>query len=250
MDELARLRGLLGESTVLWAGAGNLSTHPGGWLALSGGSSVDYNIALCHQSGQGQNLQSMFDELLARRLPVILMVAGAALGDVRVLSDAGWICIGATPLMEIDLTTIAHDPDPGVRTLALEELPLARALIQDAFGIPPELALIALPDTATRVAGQAVWGLYDDGELVSCAAFVRVQEAIVGWSVATPERFRRRGYAGRLLRTVMAHSAEQGATRSLVYASAMGELLYTQLGFRELEHWQMWSRPRWVLARV
>jgi hypothetical protein len=36
---------------------------------------------------------------------------------------------------------------------------------------------------------------------------------------------------------------------ALHYSSYVGLPFYRALGFEELEHWQLWSRPRWVLGR-
>jgi hypothetical protein len=248
MSDVMRWRALLGESTVLWAGPGGFRANQSGWLALSGVKSVDYNIALCHGSSQSTGLRHTLEEVTAAGVPAIVMVAGEALADVGVLVEANWICIGATSLMARGLR--GGESDEAVRRLKLDELPCARGLVQEAFDLPAELSAVALPDALMSTEGQALWGLFEGEEMVSCTAFVRVQEASVGWSVATPPRFRHRGRAARLLRGVLAQNALEGATISLVYASARGEALYRELGFHELERWQMWSRPRWVLARA
>jgi GNAT superfamily N-acetyltransferase len=247
-DELARRRNLLGASTRLWAGPGGVALGDTMWSALSGAQSVEYNLVLCHGASGGQDLERTLEQVTAARVPTIVMVAGEALADVQVLVGASWICVGATPFMALRLE--GGEPDPRVRRLGVEELPAARALLEEAFDLPPELTTVALPDASVSAAGQAVWGLFEGGELLSSAAFVTVEEAVVGWSVATPPRLQRRGYAARLLRSVLAQSAREGATLSLVYSSPTGESLYRALGFRELERWQMWSRPRWVLARA
>jgi GNAT superfamily N-acetyltransferase len=253
VNELARRRNLLGASTRLWAGSEGVRLKDTRWSALSGASSVEYNVALCHGDGGGRDLEHTLEEVAAAGVPAIVMVAGEALADVQTLVSADWICIGATPFMALDLEhdeLDAGDPDAQVRRLSSDELPAARALLEEAFALPSELTSVALPDASVSAEGQAVWGLFEGAELLTCAAFVAVQEAIVGWSVATPPRLQRRGYAVRLLRAVLENSADQGATLSLVYSSAAGEPLYRTLGFRELERWQMWSRPRWVLART
>lgn len=248
MSDLGRLRNLLGASTRLWAGPDGVTLEDTRWLALSGAPSVEYNVALCHSRSDDGVIQRTIDDVIAAAVPTIVMVAGEALADVQVLVQAGWICIGATPFMA--LRSEGGNLDSQVRRLVPDELPLARELLEDAFSLDPKLTTVALPDASVHAEGQAVWGLFEGDELVTCAAFATAQEATVGWSIATPSRFQRRGYAMRLLRSVLAQSAHEGIDLSLVYSSAMGEPLYRKLGFRELERWQMWSRPRWVLARA
>jgi len=248
MSELSRCRTQLGESAALWAGPDGVEIRDNAWLAISGVPSVEYNVALCHGSSGGEDIEQAIAKVADARVPAIVMAAGAALADAQVFVREGWICIGAAPLMAIDLCPAELDTQ--VRQLTLPELPSARGLAEEAFDLTPQLATVALPDACMQTEGQAVWGLFEGTELVACAAFVRVQEAVVAWSVATSPRSRRHGCAARLLRGVLAASASEGATRSLVFASAKGEPLYRTLGFRELERWQMWSRPRWVLARA
>jgi GNAT superfamily N-acetyltransferase len=245
VNDVARLRGLLGQSTRLWAGPERLRIEPTRWSALSGAATIEYNVALCHAATQGQDVARTLEEVGAVGVPAIVMLAGTGLGDAQALVRAGWVCVGSTPFMA--RTLAVGQVDASVRCLAPEELPLARSLVEEAFGVATEHAAVALPELAVNGEGHSLWGVFERGELCSSAAFVRVQEAIVGWSVATPPRLRGRGYARRLLESVLAHGAQEGATVSLVYATAAGEGLYRALGFAELERWQLWSRPRWML---
>ena len=61
---------------------------------------------------------------------------------------------------------------------------------------------------------------------------------------------RRRGYARRLMSTVLAAYRKEGATAALLYASPLGVSMYQALGYRIVEHWQVWSRARWVFPPV
>ena len=248
MTDLPRLRDLLGASTALWAGPGGVTRAETWWTAFSGAKSVEYNVALCHGASAGSDISHVLEMVSEAGVPAIVMVTGAALAEVQVLVRAGWICVGATPLM----ASAVHqdEEDRSVRRLTAKELPAARAIVELAFSLAPGLAPVALPDGAVSADGNSLWGLFVGDELASCASFVSVEEAVVGWSVATPPELRGRGYAARLLKGALAESAREGATIALVYASAMGEGLYGALGFEVLEHWQLWSRPRWVLARV
>jgi GNAT superfamily N-acetyltransferase len=95
-----------------------------------------------------------------------------------------------------------------------------------------------------------VWGLYDDDRLESCVTVVVEDGLMVVWSMATWRRSQGRGYGQRLLRAVLAHHAEAGVSGSLLQSSLAGQTLYRGLGYAEVEHWQLWSRPRWVMANA
>lgn len=248
MTDLPRLRNLLGASTALWASEQGLTQAEGWWAALSGAQSVEYNVALCHGASAGSDMALVLEKVKQASVPTIVMAAGEALADVQLLVRAGWICVGVTPLMARAID--GGETDAAVRRLKMQELPVARAVVEQAFSLAPGLAAVALPESAVSQKGNAVWGLFDEDRLSACAAFVRVSEAVIGWSVATPHALRGRGFAARLIGSALAESAREGATLALVYASDMGAPLYRSLGFEVLEHWQLWSRPRWVLARV
>lgn len=252
MTDLAALRNLLGASTVLWAGSRGLTQAERWWTALSGAPSAEYNVALCHGAAAGEDIVAAIEGIEAQSVPAIVMLAGEALADAQTLVRAGWICVGATPFMAREISGGEGDAD--VRRLSIEELPAARMVVEQAFSLAPGLSDVALPDCAASGPPCSVWGVFDeaDGEesLSACAAFVRVEDAVVAWSVATLPSRRRRGHASLLMRAALAESAREGATTALVYASAAGAPLYSALGFDVLEQWQLWSRPRWVLGRA
>jgi hypothetical protein len=52
------------------------------------------------------------------------------------------------------------------------------------------------------------------------------------------------------MRAALAGAAGAGARGSLLHAAIDGEPFYLSLGYRTLEWWQLWSRPRWVLGRA
>lgn len=264
MIDRAHLRSLLGASTRLWAGADGVTVTDTRWAAFSRAANVEYNVVLCHGASGGEDVRLALEEVTAVGVPSIIMLAGEALADAQILVQAGWVCVSAVPLMALRLqddgsaaagSQVSREASDAasearVRKLTLSEMPVARRLLVEAFALTDELAAVALPDTAVSADGQAVWGLWDDGELLSCAGLVAEQEGVAGWSVATPPRLQRNGYGALLLRSALDQYAREGATLSLVYSSAAGEALYRKLGFHELERWQMWSRPRWVFART
>jgi GNAT superfamily N-acetyltransferase len=249
--ELARLRTLRGAATALWAGE-SVRLEPGYWSALTGARGVDYNVVVCHAASEGESLPRALEEIRAVGAPGQIMVAGAALGDVQQLVRASWVCVGSMPFLTLDLRGLAdHPADPAVRRLRREEMGEARALLDEAFGIGSELAVTALPDDAADGPGRSTWGIRaHDGTLASCWATMRVEDVVSGWSLATSPRHQRRGLAAQLLSTALRASRHEGACRYVGSATGRAEPIFRAVGCVELERWQIWSRPRWVIGSV
>ncbi len=229
--ELPELRSRLGESAALWAR--QVQVEDGRWRAFSDAFSPRYNLVLCHGAGL---LAGTLDEVAAAGRPAIVMVAGAARGEVP--DDGDWVPVAEMPFMARELTGDLAE-DPAVRRLEAAELPAARTLIAEVFGLHERLALTALPpDAAER---HHVWGAFA-GELASCAITVAVGDCLAVWSMATAPALRRQGHARRVLSTALARA---GARTSLLYAPIEAEPFYRSLGYEVLERWQLWTRRRW-----
>jgi len=249
VSDIERWRTLLGRTTVLWARPEGFSETDTGWLAFSGYQSVEFNIAFCQAtSAGGAAVRQAVDTVLEARVPSLLILAGPALGDAQVLADASWICIDSLPLMAFD-DPARHEIDPAVRRLSKDDLPAVHALITESFAYTADLAAVAVPEAAFETEGQSVWGLFDGDELVSCRATVRSGDTSGGWSLATPPRLQGRGYGGRILRGVLGREASEGVTLWLSWCTPAGRRATMSVGYREVERWQVWSRPRWVLKR-
>jgi ribosomal protein S18 acetylase RimI-like enzyme len=258
-EDLPRLRSLLGATAVLWAGADGVTVHEHGWTALSGARSVDYNVVVCHGESAGDDLEAGVRRIAAAGVPAMMMVAGRALGEVQKLIELGWVCVGSVPLMALALrrddalcpSDPAYTNASTVRRLDRSQLDAARGIVDEGFGVGPELSLVAIPRDAADRVGQSVWGAFDDDDrLVSCLVAVRAEEVVAIWSMATAAAARGLGHGVSVLRAALAAEAREGADTALLHSSRAGEGFYRAFGYRELERWQLWSRPRWVLGRA
>ena len=189
-NRVASWRQQLGASTELWAGAGRHEVNDQRWLTLSGSPSIDYNVVLCYGDGPGDwgsLLSESLADVKAATVPSVVMVTGAALGSVQVLIDAKWVCIGEVPLMHLPATPVSPDPnDAAIRKLGAEDLAASRDVVSRAFGSPPNVADLGIPDATVEPGPFSLWGVEIDGRLVSVAAAVRVGSSAAFWSVATP----------------------------------------------------------------
>jgi GNAT superfamily N-acetyltransferase len=244
----------LGASAVLWAGEAGVAVLEHGWAAFSGLRSIDYNVVF--SDGGGDTLDACVERITEARVPTVLMVAGPALAEVGRLVAQSWVCIGATPVMCLALDGEIADAQPAsgpaARRLSPADLGPARELLTDVFEISPEEARVALPDSLDgRDPARSAWAAYDSEQRIcACLALVLVQDSAVVWSMATAADRRGEGHGRRALLAGLDALRAQGAVRSILYASPAGEPFYRRLGYVEVERWQMWSRPRWVLGRA
>jgi GNAT superfamily N-acetyltransferase len=252
MTERAHLRSLLGQSAELWAGKDGVKVEADRWSALSGANAVDYNVAVCHGPG---SVAAGRDAVLAGGSPGLVMLAGRALAEAQVLAESRWVCVDAVPIMSMQLEdTGSREPASHgfeQRRLDAGDLAAAHAVIASSFGIPTELGAIALPERALADPAVAAWGSFDGaGTMLSTLILVRVERVVVPWSMATIEAARGTGRGSRLLAAALSQAAAGGAELALLQSSPTAIGFYRSCGFTELETWQIWSRPRWVLGRA
>jgi predicted GNAT family acetyltransferase len=67
-------------------------------------------------------------------------------------------------------------------------------------------------------------------------------DALGVFCVATPARFRGRGYAGLATSAAVAAGFEDGATFAFLQSSALGEPVYRRLGFRQVSTYRFLTR--------
>jgi ribosomal protein S18 acetylase RimI-like enzyme len=253
MADTADLWRVLGSAARVFARPDLLQVEEEWWTAFSGQMNVNYNVACCHSARVDVLARHCLEPMLALKKPGIIMLAGTGLAAAQGLVDAGWITVAALPLMVLHHSGRGPEPGPppaaeAARPLSLDELPLAREVLTEAYGLDPASAAAAIPDTVLGRPDQSVWGLYADGELVSCVTTVDEDGLVVIWSMATRVDRQGNGYGRRLLDAVLAERFAAGASGSLLHSSAAGERLYRQLGFSVVGYLQLWSRPRWILG--
>ena len=243
------LRRTLGAAARLWASPNHHQVAPEWWVACSGQRSVTYNVACCQSSDNQVLLERCLQPILDVGKPAIIMLAGAGLATAQKLADVGWVGVGALPLMT--LTEVAAPVGPNhARALTGEDLPGARDLLADTYGLDAASAAAAVPDRAVEDPELGVWGLFDGDRLVSSFTSATEHGMVVVWSMATRVECQGRGYGRQLLQGVLSDQLDRGATGSLLQSSAAGEKLYRALGYTVVEYWQLWSRPRWVMGRA
>lgn len=245
IPELPALRTAYGQSTSVWA----RSDHQVGdtwWIALSGTASPDYNSALLHGPDAPDRVDDVLRRIKEMGRPATVALAGAGLSAAGRLQDEGWVLAAALPFMY-------GEPRPGavderVRRLGEDDLAEAAAVLARTFHVPEESAATCYHPGLTDEDGILAWGLFDPG-LVSCGIDVQVDDDLyVGWALATDPARQGRGYGARLIGHVDHWYYHHGPRASLHVGSMAGARLYAARHHPVLEHWQHWSRPRWLLG--
>ncbi len=75
---------------------------------------------------------------------------------------------------------------------------------------------------------------YVDGTPVSSASYLLDSDVFVIYNVATLPNFRGRGYARRMVETVIEHASKFGDVPIALYSTEMGRPLYESMGFVDL----------------
>jgi GNAT superfamily N-acetyltransferase len=241
--DVGSLMRVYGSSAAPWVLGWDFPSHGGSIVALrwhpDGPNSVLVN------GSSPEYIANVIALLESSKIRAELLVAGSALGNVQVLVDAGWVCIGGRPFMRRPSHS-QHRRRSVINTVrelvSVDDLMMARRVVADAFGCTPDLP--ATPTDHLRV-----WGVYLDGDIVSCATTVEIDDTVVVWDVVTRPEYQRRGYGSAILDAIHERFAAITTVRQLtLLSSAEGYRLYESHGYQVLDWWQAWSRPRWVLG--
>ncbi len=211
-----------------------------GWVArLSDGYTKRANSALLLYP----QAESASDETLARierlyqsqGLPVIfrlLSFTTPADLDSR-LEAEGYLPADPTLVMSAAIDSDTIEPERSVQELDLEIGIDAHARMND---LPVEILPGHRAILERIPGGLGFYGLYEQDDLVACGLSV-VDGQLVGlFDIVTDPAHRRKGYAARLVRGMLANASEQGATGGylqVISKNAPAVALYESLGFAE-----------------
>ena len=179
------LRRDLGAAARLWSSPDHLAVGEWWWTAFSGELSVTYNVACCQSSDNDVLVDHCLQPLLDLKKPGIIMLAGPGLATAQKLADAGWVGVGALPLMLLTELPPSDHRESDVRSLTEEDLPEARELLADTYSLSDAAAAAAVPLRAVEDLTLGVWGLFDQGRMVSSFTGATEDGLVVVWSMAT-----------------------------------------------------------------
>ena len=203
-----------------------------GWLGLSGEvGSADLNLAAVIRGAHVALVNEYVGEMHARGLEAILIVDEEA-EDLRAAAlSLGLTEVGTAPVMvwEGGLAPVS----PGrylVRRGQTSDLAVAGGLVAEAFSLDKAKVQRVLPESI--LAAVDLWLVEDAGCPVGMGLFVRSNDHVGIYCMATSERFQRRGIGRALLVAAIAHYVQKDAKTFTLEATEAGFHLYEQIGFR------------------
>jgi hypothetical protein len=238
--ELGHRRSQMGRSarSFVTAGPDAISEQAEGyWLALSGAPSPDLNVGFV-DSGDPSVLSYALQRTEQSGFPSLFALAGqcreAKLGP-------SWQHVGEMPLMARSLDGRDMSLDSRVRQADADDFDVVSELSAEGFGLSREISdvvagLVRLDDSTDKI-----WLLIADGRAVSTVLTSIVDDAMCIWSMSTPERFGRRGYARALLGDVLLRARTDGVGLGLLGATPAGKPLYDSTGWTTLESWKIFT---------
>ncbi len=152
--------------------------------------------------------------------------------DASVLLGAGFTEADPTPEMIFTLQgTRFPEPPPGIRVVqAWQDLDACADLLRDGFGFPKDQVLAFYgPLIASGVITPFLASV--EGEPAATALAFTGRTGTGLYSIATSNRFRRRGAGTAVTRACLRAARIAGAELAVLYSSAMGRPLYEQIGF-------------------
>jgi hypothetical protein len=157
------------------------------------------------------------------------------------LAGRGLVVTADIPFMV--LTDLAAVPDSALPVRAMEsfrDLDATLGLLEQGFGMPPEMTRGALPMRMLFAPGTTTWLLSREGKDVS-TALQMIDGAHCGvFNVATPEEERGKGYGAAVTAHAVASSFAGGASCAYLQSSPLGRSVYERIGFRTVELWRQW----------
>jgi GNAT superfamily N-acetyltransferase len=242
--ELSQRRIQMGMSIQPWIPANGLraigEVTSDYWVVLTGSPGPDGNMALVHDGTQS-TLEMVQKRLNAEGYPCLLMLAGY---PVPYRLTPPWQSLGRLPFMFLHLPRAQFGPDARVRRANDEDFETVVQLVTDSNPFGREVAEVGVAILREEVESPIIWLLHDNGIPVSTVSSAVVEDAVCIWSMATPPRYRKRGYGRALLSHALHHAyVSRSAVLGLLAASPAGKPLYEATGWSVVEEWQMYMSP-------
>jgi GNAT superfamily N-acetyltransferase len=121
-----------------------------------------------------------------------------------------------------------------VRVASPEESDVGGRLVASALSLSQASCEAALPRSLFARKGIDLWVALEDETFVGCGIFVRDQDRVGIYTMATAPEFQRKGVGGALLSSAVFHYEAAGVTRFILGATEKGFPLYQRLGFRTI----------------
>lgn len=205
-----------------------------GGIAISGEPEADLNVVILCEGTSKDELREALDAIRDRGVDALL-IADEEANDLRAwLADAGLAEVGQLPIMELQEVAPSAPHNFVVRVANPEESDAGGRLVASAFSLSQASCEAALPGSLFAREGIDLWVALEDETFVGCGIFVRDQDRVGIYTMATAPKFQRKGVGGALLSSAVFHYEAAGVTRFILGATEKGFPLYQRLGFRTI----------------
>ena len=193
-------------------------------------------------------LRRLLAAVRSRGVPHLLELRPGTPDDaLAVATESDLVPADDMPLMRLDDPAAldaasAAAPGLAIRELSPDEAALHATVAASGFGEDPEHFVRLLPPQVLALDALRAYVGQVDGEVVSTAVGVTLDDFVGVFNVATPSRHRRRGYGAAITARVVSDGFAAGASWSWLQSSPSGYGIYERLGFRTLERWLSWVR--------
>lgn len=202
-----------------------------GCIALSGEPAADLNMVFLTSGSTRADLDDALGTVKEKAVDALLIVEEGA-NDIRIwASEAGLTEVGQMPLMERRFAEVTPASNFEVRIAAPSEVDVCNRLSAAAFSLDEVACNDSLPSDAFGVEGNDLWIAEDNGQAVGCGIFIRTDDHVGIYSMATPPEHQRRGVGRAILEAAMFHYQSKGVERFTLGATEKGYSLYERAGF-------------------
>lgn len=234
-----------------------MDVHPEAWMEVSDGiaacvtgiPSAGLNGIWCaRRDPDPHELRRLLGEVRERGVPHLLELRpGTDDAALAVAAESDLVPADDMPLMRLDdpaqlERARAGAPGLAIRELNPDEVALHARLGAAGFGENPDHFVRLLPPPVMALEGFRAYVGEVEGEAVTTAVGVTLDENVGVFNVATPAHHRRRGYGAAISAHVVEDGLANGARWAWLQSSPSGYRVYEALGFRTLERWLSWVR--------
>lgn len=196
-------------------------------------------------NGDPEVFEKSLERFYKLNLSHSVFLGGAGLAHAESLKSKGYINTLALPLMAYALDPIhdQHQLRDGLevrRVLNEQDLIHAQSILSEVYETAPNF-ISSYCEPTLGVSESFRYCLFDNGIPVSTSHFIRIDNLLACWDVATSKEHQKKGYGEELMRWVMATHAVLGDELIVLQGSPAGQNLYRRLGFQFLEYLQRWQ---------
>lgn len=186
-------------------------------------------------------VRAALDTIIDAEVPYCLQFPGSHRGLAALAVELGMEREADVPLMWLCGEPVARDiPGLSVRRVSAGELMTHVDLAARGFGAPVEI-FRSLATLTARTPGLGTYVGEYDGEPVTTAVALCVDDSVGVFTVATPGEHRGHGFGTAITAYAIRDGYRLGAERAWLQSSLEGYSVYEAMGFATVASWQCWT---------